>query len=90
MGIAPRVEVELVLEDLVEWGDGGAGAENADRGWEIEGLDLEVGGGGSEEGEGVGGGVEVEVGAEDRVGILEVVEGVLEKGDVWGFSEEES
>lgn len=38
--------------------------------------------GGSDVGEGVGGGIEVELGAEDRVGILKFVEGSLEKWDI--------
>lgn len=45
---------------------------------------------GSDERVVVCGGIEVELGADDRVGILEVVEGILEKWDVWGFSEVES
>lgn len=44
-----------------------------------------MGAGGSKVGEGVGWGVEVESGAENRVGILKFMEGILEKGDVWGF-----
>lgn len=31
----------------------------------------------------------MELGAEDRMGILEFVEGVLEKGEVWRVGEEE-
>lgn len=46
-------------------------------------------GGRSEEGEGFsGGGGEVELGAEDRVGILEVMDGSLDGPDIWGLREE--
>ena len=40
--------------------------------------------------EGVCGGIQVDFGSEDRMGILEIVEGVLENWDVWGFAEEET
>lgn len=40
--------------------------------------------------EGVGGGVEVELGAEDRMGILEIVEGIFENSDFGCFREEEA
>lgn len=52
--------------------------ENENRRWEIEPLDLEVGSWGCEEGKGVCGGIEEVFGAEDRMGILDVVEGSLE------------
>lgn len=68
---------------------GGFGLEDLGSGGEIEGLDLEVGRGrGGGEGEGVCCWVEVELGAEDGVGILEEVEGSLEKREVRGFGEE--
>lgn len=46
---------------------------------EIKELDLEVRGGGNEEREGVGGRSEVEFGAEDRMGNLDIAYGSLEK-----------
>ena len=40
--------------------------------------------------EGVGGGVVVDLGAEDRVGILEIVEGIFESSDFGWLREEEA
>ena len=95
--IAPRgVVVDLVLDDEAEGGDGArlarVGLEDPGRWLEIERLDLEEGLGirGGDEWEGGGGGVVVELGAEDRVGILEIVEGILEKWEVRRFWEEEA
>lgn len=66
------------------------GVEDAGGGADVEGLDAGEGrGGGKGEGEGVGGGVQVEVGAEEGVGGLEVAEGGLEEGEVGWFGEEE-
>lgn len=48
-------------------------------------MDLEVGGGGGDEGEFVGGGVEMEPGAEVGMGNLEFVKGILEKRKVRWF-----
>lgn len=60
-------------------------------GREIGGVDFDDRcGRGSEEREGVGIRVETKFGAEDRVGICEIVEGGLEEGEIWGFREEES
>lgn len=52
-------------------------------------LDTWIGGGNEVE-RVVVGVVEVDLGAEDGMGILEFVEGILEKRDLWGFREEEA
>ena len=48
-------------------------------------MDLDGGSGRGEEVESVVGGIEMDLGAENRVGILEFVEGILDNSDLRRF-----
>ena len=90
--IAPRVLlVHLVLEEHVEGIVAvGLALDDVSRWSEIEGVDLDGGSGRGEEVESVVGGIEMDLGAENRVGILEFVEGILDNSDLRRFWEEEA
>lgn len=76
-GFGPGAAVELVFKDRLKWGDGGGGgaAEELCRRLAVVEFDGVVRrGGGFVEGEGSGGGVVVELGGEERVARLELLE----------------
>lgn len=65
-------------------------SDDAGRGLQIEGRDFDVRLGRRYEVKDVSGGVEMELGAEDRVGILYIAKFSLNQRDIWGFREKKA